>query len=164
MKRATLSAKREVHICRSAKRDDHQVARPRRAHSCERSELHAKRATKMCERSEQIFFVIPVRIVRSPAFWSLLKFLRAPVAQVIVHPTSKQEVQGSIPEPGYQWKFSGGSEPSLNCRSHHKEVSDLQGKEAPCRGANYLGVSGWFWEICLYSFWKTLKTRKTEGV
>ena len=55
MKRATLSAKREVHIYRSAKRDDHQVARPRRADSCERSELRAKRAMRMCERSEQIF-------------------------------------------------------------------------------------------------------------
>ena len=55
MKHSTLSAQREVHIRRSAKRDDHQVARPRCAHSCERSELRAKRATRMCERSEQIF-------------------------------------------------------------------------------------------------------------
>ena len=30
-------------------------ARPRRAHSCERSELHARGGTRMCERSEQIF-------------------------------------------------------------------------------------------------------------
>ena len=39
--------------------------------------------------------------------------MRARVAQLVVHPTSKQEVRGSIPEPG---------------RSHHKEVSDLQGR------------------------------------
>ena len=39
-----------------AKRDD-QIARPRRAQACERSELRAKRAMRMCPRSEQIFFL-----------------------------------------------------------------------------------------------------------
>ena len=39
------NTEREVHICRSAKRDDH---------FCERSEL---RAMRMCERSEQIFYI-----------------------------------------------------------------------------------------------------------
>ena len=38
----------------SAKRDD-QIARPRRAQTCERSELRAKRAMRMCPRSGQIF-------------------------------------------------------------------------------------------------------------
>ena len=37
------SAKREFQKDRSAKRDD-QIARPRRAQACERSELRAKRA------------------------------------------------------------------------------------------------------------------------
>ena len=37
------SAKREVQKERSAQRDD-QIARPRRAQTCERSELRAKRA------------------------------------------------------------------------------------------------------------------------
>ena len=37
------NTERDDHIYRSAKRDDHQVARPRRAHSCERSELRAMR-------------------------------------------------------------------------------------------------------------------------
>ena len=32
--------------------------------------------------------------------------MRVPVAQVVVHSTSKQEVRGSIPDPRYQWKFS----------------------------------------------------------
>ena len=75
--------------------------------------------------------------------------MRAPVAQVVVHPTSKQEVRGSIPETGTNGNFlstyfnrgSGGSEPTLNCRSHHKELSNLREK-APCRGINYLGGSG----------------------
>ena len=46
------SAKREVQEERSAKRDD-QIARPRRAQTCE---LRAKRAMRMCPRSGQIFF------------------------------------------------------------------------------------------------------------
>ena len=45
------SAKREVQKERSAKRDD-QIARPRRAQTCERSEL---RAMRMCLRGGQIF-------------------------------------------------------------------------------------------------------------
>ena len=36
-------------------RDD-QIARPRRAQTCERSELRAKLAMRMCPRSWQIFF------------------------------------------------------------------------------------------------------------
>ena len=39
------NAKREVQKERSAKRDD-QIARPRRAQTCERSELRAKRAAR----------------------------------------------------------------------------------------------------------------------
>ena len=50
------SAKSDVQKFGSAKRDD-QIARPRRAQTCERSELRAKRAMKMCPRSGQIFFV-----------------------------------------------------------------------------------------------------------
>ena len=50
------SAKRDVQKFRSAKRDD-QIARPRRAQTCERSEL---RAMRMCPRSGQIFFFIPL--------------------------------------------------------------------------------------------------------
>ena len=38
----------------SAKRDD-QIARPRRAQTCERSELRAKRAMRMYPQSGQIF-------------------------------------------------------------------------------------------------------------
>ena len=48
------SAKREVQKERSAKRDD-RIARPRRAQTCEWSELRAKRAMRMCPRSGQIF-------------------------------------------------------------------------------------------------------------
>ena len=48
------SAKREVQKEGSAKRDD-QIARPRRAETCE---LRAKRAMRMCPRSGQIFFVL----------------------------------------------------------------------------------------------------------
>ena len=48
------SAKREVQKERSAKRDD-RIARPRRAQSCEQSELRAKRAMRMCPRGGQIF-------------------------------------------------------------------------------------------------------------
>ena len=50
----------------------------------------------------------------------------------------------------YQWEFfkyfnqgSGGSEPTLNCRSHHKEVSDLQGSGSMSRGKLLEG----FWVI-----------------
>ena len=50
------SAKREVQKERSAKRDD-RIARPRRAQTCERSELRAKRAMRMCPRSGQIFLI-----------------------------------------------------------------------------------------------------------
>ena len=77
---------------------------------------------------------------------------RAPVAQVVVHPVvSDFQAGGSGVRflVRYQWKFSkyfnrgcGGSEPTLNCRSHHKEVSDLQGSGSI--GANYLGG---FWVI-----------------
>ena len=45
------SAKREVQKERSAKRDD-QIARPRRAQTCE---LRVKRAMRMCPRSGHIF-------------------------------------------------------------------------------------------------------------
>ena len=48
------SVKREAQKERSAKRDD-LIARPRRAQTCERSELRAKRAIRMCPRSGQIF-------------------------------------------------------------------------------------------------------------
>ena len=51
------SAKREVQKERSAKRDD-RIARPRRAQTCERSEMRAKRAMRMCPRSGQIFLFI----------------------------------------------------------------------------------------------------------
>ena len=51
------SAKREVQKDRSAKRDD-QIARPRCAQACERNELRAKRAMRMCPRSGQIFIKI----------------------------------------------------------------------------------------------------------
>ena len=49
------SAQRDDRALRSAKRDD-QIARPRRAQTCERSELRAKRAMRMCPRSGQIFY------------------------------------------------------------------------------------------------------------
>ena len=48
------SAKRDDKKFRSAKRDD-RIARPRRAQTCQRSELRAKRAMRMCPRSGQIF-------------------------------------------------------------------------------------------------------------
>ena len=48
------SVKREVQKERSAKRDE-QIARPRRAQTCERSEL---RAMRICPRSGQIFLTI----------------------------------------------------------------------------------------------------------
>ena len=48
------SAKREVQNERSAKHDD-RIARPRRAQTCERSEL---RAMIICPRSGQIFLLI----------------------------------------------------------------------------------------------------------
>ena len=51
------SAKREVQKDRSAKRDD-QIARPRRAQVCERSELRPKRAMRMCPLSGQIFLML----------------------------------------------------------------------------------------------------------
>ena len=55
-KRTRPSAKREVQKKRSVKRDD-QIARPRRAQTCEQSELRAKRAMRMCPRSGQIFLI-----------------------------------------------------------------------------------------------------------
>ena len=48
------SAQRDHRVLRSAKRDD-RIARPRRAQTCERSELRAKRTMRMCPRSGQIF-------------------------------------------------------------------------------------------------------------
>ena len=47
------SAQRDDRVLRSAKRDD-RIARPRRAQTCERSEL---RAMRMCPRSGQIFLL-----------------------------------------------------------------------------------------------------------
>ena len=49
------STQRDDRVLRSAKRDD-RIARPRRAQTCERSELRAKRAMRMCPRSGQIFY------------------------------------------------------------------------------------------------------------
>ena len=48
------STKREVQKERSAQRDV-QIAHPRRAQTCERSEMHTKRAMRMCPQSGQIF-------------------------------------------------------------------------------------------------------------
>ena len=56
VKSTRTSAKREVQKERSAKRDD-QITRPRRAQTCEQSELRAKRAMRMCPRSGQIFIL-----------------------------------------------------------------------------------------------------------
>ena len=53
-KSTTPSTMREVQKERSAKRDD-RIARPRRAQTCERSEL---RAMRMCPRSGQIFLLL----------------------------------------------------------------------------------------------------------
>ena len=49
------SAQRYDRVLRSAKRDD-RIACPRRAQTCERNELRAKRAMRMCPRSGQIFY------------------------------------------------------------------------------------------------------------
>ena len=51
------SAKSEVQKEQSAKRDD-QIARPKRAQTCERSELRAKRPMRTCPRRGQIFLVM----------------------------------------------------------------------------------------------------------
>ena len=51
------SAKRDVQKIRSAQRDD-RIARPRRAQTCEQSELRAKRAMRMYPRSGQIFYFV----------------------------------------------------------------------------------------------------------
>ena len=48
------SAQRDDRVLRSTKRDD-RIARPRRAQTCERSELRANGAMRMCPRSGQIF-------------------------------------------------------------------------------------------------------------
>ena len=61
------SAKRDVQKFRSAQRDDW-IARPRRVQTCERSELRAKRAMRMCPRSGQIFYL------KIPLFRALWKF------------------------------------------------------------------------------------------
>ena len=58
MERTRPSAKREVQKERSSKRDD-RIACPRRAQTCERSEL---RAMRMCPRSGQIFFIMEVQL------------------------------------------------------------------------------------------------------
>ena len=73
------------------------------------------------------------------------------MAQVIEHPTFQAGGSGFDSRAGYQWEFSskyfnrgsGGSEPTLNCRSHHKEVSDLQGRGSMSRGKLLRG----FWMI-----------------
>ena len=43
--------------------------------------------------------------------------LRAPVAQVVVHPTSKQEVRGSIPEVGTNGNFLSTSTETMVVRN-----------------------------------------------
>ena len=63
------SVKREVQKERSAKRDD-QIARPRRAQTCE---LRAKRAMRMCPRSGQIFIIIDISDILNK---NLLSFIR----------------------------------------------------------------------------------------
>ena len=46
--RVLRSAKRDDRVLRSAKRDD-RIARPRRAQTCERSELRAMRMSSQCK-------------------------------------------------------------------------------------------------------------------
>ena len=60
------SAKHEVQKDRSAKLDD-QIARPRRAQTCERSEL---RAMRMCSRSGQIFLYSVMQFWQSRQNWN----------------------------------------------------------------------------------------------
>ena len=63
------SAKCEVQKERSAKRDD-RIARPRRAQTCEQSELRAKRAMRMWPRSGQIFVIGAVSPFASVKCWA----------------------------------------------------------------------------------------------
>ena len=77
------SAKREVQKERSAKRDN-RIARPRRAQTCERSELRANRAMGMCPRSGQIFlfvFVFLSRIFYKKACKELMQWGKLQVVQ-----------------------------------------------------------------------------------
>ena len=89
------------------------------------------------------------------------------MAQVVVHPTSKQEVRGSTPEPVpmeiFKNRGSGGSEPTLNCRSHHKEVSDLQGRGSMSRG-KLLGGFGVILRDLFVLILEDSITRKRERV
>ena len=64
---------------------------------------------------------------------------RAPVAQVVVHPTSKQEVFGVSSLSRHKWKFSKYCN---RCSGGIIKSSVTSREEVPCRGANYLGVSG----------------------
>ena len=66
--RVLQSAKRDNRVLRSAKRDD-RIARPRRAQTCERSELRAKRAMRMCPRSGQIFKMTIRHVRRKLRHW-----------------------------------------------------------------------------------------------
>ena len=73
------SAKRDVQKFWSAKRDD-QIARPRRAQACERSQLRAKRAMRMCPRSGQIFLNMKIENfnffkVKNRNFYTNITFL-----------------------------------------------------------------------------------------
>ena len=71
------SAKREVQEERSAKRVD-QIARPRRAQTCERSEL---RAMRLCPLSGQIFFLEKQYILRRLRLFNFSFFVELAVWQ-----------------------------------------------------------------------------------
>ena len=73
------------------------------------------------------------------------------MAQVVLHPTSKQEGSGFDSWARYQWKFSkyfnrgsGGSETHLKLLGPIiKEVGDLQGRDSMSQGK----LLGGFWVI-----------------
>ena len=57
LKLGNLNQNAKRYEARNTERDDHIYWSTERAHSCERSELLAKRAMRMCERSEKIFLL-----------------------------------------------------------------------------------------------------------
>ena len=65
------SAKRDVQKLRSAKCDD-RITRPRRAQTCERSELRAKRAMRMCPLYRLLQKVSPCAKIKHATFRNII--------------------------------------------------------------------------------------------
>ena len=140
---------------RSAKRDD-RIARPRRAQTCERSEVRAKRPMRMCPQSWQIFLIPFTWVEKSTSF-----FFWDPMAKILEHIYMKFMCKFEYDWPNSfreicteKWNFFSIMHVRMMYMISQKPVVWNENKKY----AHYLHCNGF--RLTEYFFFSSLATRK----